>query len=268
VSLNLRDTTPLDHEPEPLLARIRRIVGAGLMGGVAVTVLGLLGHEVAVGAAFEVHRVEIAGNVRASDVAVRHLANLRTGTHLSQVDLQQAVTGVQAHPWVARAEGRLLFPSGVQILVEEHEPVMLLALDQLWYVDAQGTVFRQADARDLDYPVLSGVEPSLVTEHPALARAILAQASDILDATAGHPQAGPDQLSEVRFDRRAGFTLVLRTGTELVLGFDDVDRRIDRFDRLVQAGFDPTSPNRVDLGGRRVAVAAPLVPPAPPAPAG
>lgn len=268
MSLNLRESTPLDHEPEPILARVRRLVGAGLMGGVAVTVVGLLGHEVAVGAAFEVHRIEVAGNVRASDVAVRHLADLRTGTHLSQVDLQRAVAGVQAHPWVARAEGRLLFPSGVQILVEEYEPVLLLALDEMWYVDAQGTVFRQADARDLDYPVLSGVEPSLVAEHPDIARAILAQASDILDATAGHPQAGPDMLSEVRFDRRSGFTLVLRTGTELVLGFDDVDRRINRFDRLVQAGFDPTSPHRVDLGGRRVAVAAPLEPPATPAPAG
>lgn len=268
MSLNLRDTTPLDHEPEPLLARIRRVVGAGLTGGITVTVLGLLAHEVAVGAAFEVHRVEVAGNVRVSDVAVRHLADLRVGTHLSQVDLQQAVASVQQHPWVARAEGRLLFPSGVQILVEEHQPVMLLALEQLWYVDAHGTVFRRADGVDLDYPVLSGVDPTLVSEHPEVARAVLAQAADILDATAGHPHAGPDHVSELRFDDRAGFTMVLRSGTELVLGFDDVDRRIERFDRLVGAGFDPTSPHRVDLGGRRVAVAAPLEAPPPPAPAG
>ncbi|MEC8422641.1 MAG: hypothetical protein VX000_02625, partial [Myxococcota bacterium] len=70
------------------------------------------------------------------------------------------------------------------------------------------------------------------------------------------------------FDRRAGFSLVLRTGTELVLGFDEADRRLERFDRLVQAGFNPESPHRVDLGGSRVAVAAPLAPPAPAAPAG
>lgn len=268
MSLNLRASTPLDHEPEPLQARVRRVVGAGVIGGIAATVAGLMVHEVAVGAAFEVHRVDVAGNVRVSDVALRHLADIRTGTHLAEVDLQQAVAGVQAHPWVARAEGRLLFPSGVQILVEEHQPVMLLALEQLWYVNGSGSVFRQADGADLDYPVLSGMDPALVSDHPDVARAVLAEATDILDATAGHPLVGADHLSELRFDARAGFTLVLRSGTELVVGFDEIDDRIERFDRMVGAGFDPSAPHRVDLGGRRVAVAAPLDAAPPPVPAG
>ena len=268
MSLNLHDSTPLGHEPEPLMARVRRVVGAGLIGGVAVTVAGLMAHEIAVGPAFEVHRIDVAGNVRVSDVALRHLADIRTGTHMSQVDLQRAVAGVQAHPWVARAEGRMLFPSGVQILVEEHQPVMLLALEHLWYVDDAGNVFRQADGADLDYPVLSGMDSALVEEHPDVARAVIMSATDVLDATAGHPQLGADHLSEVRFDARAGFTLILRSGTELVVGFDDIDQRIERFDRLVSAGFDPSAPHRVDLGGRRVAVAAPLDLPPPPVPAG
>ena len=268
MSLNLRESTPLGHEPEPLQARVRRVVGTGVAGGLAVTVAGLIVHEVAVGAAFEVHRVDIAGNVRVSDVALRHLADIRSGTHLGEVDLQQAVAGVQAHPWVARAEGRLLFPSGVQILVEEHQPVMLLALEQLWYVDGHGRVFRQADGADLDYPVLNGMDPALVTDRPDVARAVLTEATDILDATAGHPLVGADHLSELRFDASAGFTMILRSGTELVIGFDDIDVRIDRFDRLVDSGFDPSAPHRIDLGGRRVAVAAPLDAAAPPVPAG
>lgn len=258
MSLHFRDTLPLDHEPEPLLARARRVLGAGLAGALAVTVLGLLAHEVANGAAWEVYEVEVVGNVRASDVALRHLADVRDGTHLSAVDLRRSVERVERHPWVARAEARRVFPSGVEIVVQEHEPAMLLALDELWYVDARGEVFLAADTSDLDYPVLTGLSPAVAEQHPQLAQGLILHALDVVDAARGHETAGPEHISELRFDESTGFTLVLRTGTELVLGFDHIDERLGRLDQLVAAGFDPATPQRLDLAGDRVAVATPL----------
>jgi cell division septal protein FtsQ len=262
VSLHFRDTLPLDHEPGPLLARARRVLGAGLAGAVAVTVVGLLAHEVAHGAAWEVYDVEVVGNVRSTDIALRHLADIRDGTHLSQVDLRRAVQRVEKHPWVSRAEARRVFPSGVAIVVEEHEPALLLALDELWYVDARGEVFLKADSGDLDYPILTGLSPAVAAQHPQLARALLRHALDVVDAARGHETAGPEHISELRFDDATGFTLVLRTGTELVLGFDHIDERLGRLDRLVAAGFDPRTPQRLDLAGDRIAVATPLDRPA------
>ena len=250
---------PLLGPPERRwLPRALRVVGAGLLGGVLAVAAGLMLHDVAVGDVWEVHTIEVTGNTHASDAALRHLADVRAGQHLAAVDLQRTVQSVVQHPWVRRAEARRIFPSTISIVVEEHEPRLLLALDELWYVDAGGLPFKRARAGSLDFPVLTGLDPALAEDHPRVARAVIRRGLDILDAAEGHPVADPARLSELRFDGQVGFTLVLRSGTELVVGFDQPGERLDRLDRLVAVGLDPTVPQRIDLDAGSVAIATPL----------
>ena len=49
-------------------------------------------------------------------------------------------------------------PGAVEIHVREHEPKMLLALNDLWLVSNEGEVFKRADSGALDYPVLGVVD--------------------------------------------------------------------------------------------------------------
>ena len=259
-------TGPLLGPPERRwLPRAMRVLGAGLLGGVLVIAAGLMAHQVAVGDVWEVHTIEVTGNTHASDAALRHLSDVREGEHLASVDLQRTVQGVVQHPWVRRAEARRIFPSTISIVVEEHEPALLLALDELWYVDHAGLPFKRAHTGSLDFPVLTGLDPELARQHPRAARAVLRRAIDILDVSAGHPVVDPARLSELRFDQQVGFTLVLRSGTELIVGFDRPGDRLDRLDRLVTAGLDPAVPQRVDLDAGSVAIATPLDPPGDPA---
>lgn len=255
------------HHPElgaPSVDRWQRaksalcVLGAGLAGGVVLTVTGLLVHQIAEGEAWEVQEVVVAGNVRVSDTAVRHLADIRRGTHLFQVDLQHAVDAVQQNVWVRSAEARRVVPGTVEIVVHEHEPAMLVALDRLWYADRRGMPFAPAKTDDLDYPVVTGIDQRLAEARPDLARAITLGALRILDTVDGDPRLGPDQVSELRFDDRFGFTMVLRSGTEIILGFDAPDDRLDRLDRMVAQGLDLERPHRVDLDIDTVAIATPL----------
>jgi cell division protein FtsQ len=237
---------------------LRRAVSTGIAGGVVATVIGLVAHELAEGEAWEVSSVQVVGNVRVSDEAVRHLADIRTGEHLFAVDLEGALHRVAAHPWVARAEARRLVPGTVELVIEEHEPVLLLALDELWYLDRAGRPFALARTDDLDYPLLTGLDPRLVDARPDLAAAVVQGALHLLAAVDGNPRAGVDQLSELRFDGELGFTLVLRNGTELVMGFGDPQTPLHRLDQLIRAGLDIGRPHRVDLDADRVAVVTPL----------
>lgn len=248
----------LDPPKRSLLPRALRVCGASLLGSVLTIAGGLMLHELAVGAVWEVHQVEITGNTHASDLALRHLADVQPGSHLAAVDLQRSVEGVVSHPWVRRAEARRVFPSTVSIVVEEHEPTLILALDELWYVDEGGLPFKRARGGSMDFPVLTGIEPWLAEDHPRVARAVIRQAIDILDVAGGHAVADPAQVSELRFDRALGFTLVLRNGTELLLGFDRASDRLDRLDRLIAVGLDPTVPQRIDLDAGEVVTATPL----------
>jgi hypothetical protein len=237
---------------------VARVLGAGVAGGLFVTVVGLLSHQVATGAHWEVDSVEVAGNLQSSETAIRHLANISPGTHLFTVDLRGVATRVEQHPWVSRVEVRRLLPSTVEIVVEEHQPVMLLALDRLWLIDADGRPFRQARGEQLDHPLLTGLDTQLADAHPDLTNAVVQGALRILDAAKGHPWIGPATISELRFDARLGYVIVDRNGSEYILGFGAPTDAFVRLDRLVAAGLDTSIPQRIDLDAGSVAIATPL----------
>ncbi len=263
--------TPLrssDDRPVDLWDRARTVLAAGLGGGLVVTALGLGVVHVLENESWEVHRITISGNQHASDIELRHLADVHAGAHLFSVDLTHAVANMERHPWVRSAEARRGFPGSVELIVEEYHPELLLALNGLWYVDSEGRPFKRALSDDLDYPVLTGIDPDLAAARPELAAAIVAGALRVLAATSDHPSMGRARTSEVHFDPRIGFILVLRNGTELVLGFSAPAEPLARLDRLVAAGLNLDKPQRIDLDGENVAIASPLrdfrAPPPPP----
>lgn len=256
--------SPTLHEPEfrdatpDLWTRIARVLGAGIGGGLFVTVVGLLGHQVVTGEHWEVDQVAVAGNLRASDTAIRHLADIPPDAHLLAVDLGALAARVETHPWVRHVEVRRLLPGTLEVVVEEHEPALLLALDRLWLVDADGRPFKLARGEDLDHPIVTGIDRQLADLHPELAQAVVQGALRVMEASDGHPWVGPATVSEVHFDDRLGYHLVTRKGSELILGFGDPDDALARLDRLIEAGLDLSIPQRVDLDAGAVAIATPL----------
>jgi len=253
-----RTVNSLLERPPSLLRRILRVWIWGLSGGVLTTIAGLFIHHAIQGAEFRVYEVRFEGNTRSTSAQLRHLSDVRTEQHLLTVDLDRAVTGVEQHPWIRSATARLSYPSTVTISVSEHKPQMLLALTELWYVNEEGQPFRRALGHDLDYPILTGIEPDFAGANPELTSAIIGRSLDLLDSTALPPLYGSESISEIRFHTRVGFALVLRGGTEIVLGFADPAERISRLSLMVDAGLDLSTPQHIDLVAEKVATAGPL----------
>ena len=55
-----------------------------------------------------------------------------------------------------------------------------------------------------------------------------------------------------------GFTVVLRSGSELLLGWHAPEAPFERLARMVDAGLDLGTPHRIDLASDRLAIATPL----------
>jgi hypothetical protein len=223
-----------------------------------VTGASLAWHHFEEAPEWEVHEVSIEGNERASSPAIMHLANIRQSDHLLDVDLEQTRAEVERHPWVKSAYITREYPSTIHIDVEEYEPLMLLALERLYYVDQDGTPFRTASSEDLDYPTLTGIRPDLAQNQPDHARAVIAGALRLYEAIEDHERVGPKQLSEIHFSSEYGFELVLRRGSRLVFGIGDPAEPLTRLNRLLGIGLDLDSPQRVDLDADTVAVATPI----------
>ncbi len=206
------------------------------------------------------------GRTHVTGAEIRHLADVRLGQPLWRVDLGRVVDGVARHPWVDEAQARRRWPGTVVVRITEHVPAILLEHEGLYYVDAEGAVFKRACASDLDYPVLTGIDPEIVHRHPEYARRVVRAGLALLSAVEDAGEFATREVSEIRFHPQDGFAVVLRTGTELAFGFSDPRDRSGRLARLRAAGFDPTVRQRVDLAPEEVAVAvplplAPLVPP-------
>lgn len=224
----------------------------------------LAGRALAVNPAWRVSEVSFVGATRATEGELRHLSDLRSGAHLLRADLDRAVEGVSRHPWVRAANARRVYPGTIEITVEEYQPVLMLALDRLWYVDVTGVPFMPATTDDLDYPVLTGLDPKQAEADPDLGRAVIDGALRVLVAwndralAPGSELAAGAAISEVHFSPSHGYDLVLRSGTRLILGFGDPAVPLGRLDRLVKAGLDLARPQDVDLDMKSVAVATPL----------
>ncbi|MCB9780002.1 MAG: FtsQ-type POTRA domain-containing protein [Alphaproteobacteria bacterium] len=235
------------------------MIGAGVLGAVVVTAGGLAVNHVQQDPSFRVEAVEIVGNQRASVAQLRHLADVAPEAHLGTVQLDHVRRGVERHPWVRQATVSRAFPSTLRIEVVEHQPVLLLSLDQLWYLDADGRPIKRAEADDLDYPVITGLSPALADQRPELAAAVVAGALRVLAACDGHPVYA-DDISEIHHDPTKGYELVLRSGTRLILGSGSPQAPFTRLQRMVELGLDLDTPQRIDLDIESVAVATPLPP--------
>ncbi len=202
-------------------------------------------------------RLDVVGNDRADVVQLRHLARLPEGEPLVLLDLESAVAGVQRHPWVQSASASRRFPNTVVIEVVERTPVALVQLAGLYLVDAEGTLFARAGEGDLDHPILSGLDPALASGQPELSRRLVRTGLDWLAAAQAQGGLAEADISELHFNVKTGYTLYLRNGGEVLLGFTG-NERVARLSMLTARGLDLRSPHRVDLATDRVAVVTPL----------
>ena len=114
---------------------------------------------------FKVRMVEVRGNHRTSKPHIEELSGVvRYHSSLLGLDRTAIARRVEQDAWVRRAKVRLIWPSTVEIDVEEHRPVALLNREsggrpQLYYVDADGEPFLAVTpGQDVDYPVITGMD--------------------------------------------------------------------------------------------------------------
>lgn len=205
-----------------------------------------------------VREVRFEGNTRASEAALRHLADIPNGTGLLGVDLRRAARGVERHPWVREAYGRYTW-RGVALVVEEHRVVALAHLgDRLVYVDERGVPFLAARTDDLDHPVISGLDAELAALHPSMVPVVLRDATGLLDSLDARGLVPPSDISEISFRPTRGFTVHLRSGAQLLFGLDQHPAQLGRLAALVAEGVDLHQRVHVDLAPSRVAIVRPI----------
>ncbi len=180
---------------------------------------------------FSVREIQVRGSDKVSGNEIVAITGLKRGMNIWQVDPVAIEKKVAKHPWVRRVLVRREFPRRIVIDVEERMPKAIVALRKLYYVDADGVLFKEvATGENVKYPLLTGLRAEDLMASDPVTRKRIREALRLSDLMAQRAHT----LSEIHFDapdRVAVYTT--RYPVALHMGWGDWEDKLGRLDRLL-----------------------------------
>ena len=180
---------------------------------------------------FFVREIQVRGGERVGGDEIVAMAGLRHGMNIWKIEPGGIERKVAKHPWVRRVLVRREFPRRVVIEVEERAPKAVVALGQLYYVDADGVIFKEVGAgENVNFPLLTGLRPEQLARTNPTLRGRIQEAVRLGDLMAKDSRT----LSEIHFDE-SGRLVVYTTAfpVALKMGWGDWDAKLKRLDRVL-----------------------------------
>ncbi len=142
-------------------AHFSAVTKIAIAGGAALAVAGglELGYRAATRSeSFALQTITVEGATRSTEGEILALAGVERGDNLLVLEVHELEAAIARHPWVARATVSRRLPHTLSIRIEEHDPVALVALGNLYYVDRAGDVVKRYTADEHEsLPVITGV---------------------------------------------------------------------------------------------------------------
>lgn len=177
-------------------------------------------------------RVVTSGRIDAQQICDR--SEIRRGSSMFDLDLDQIGARIEEDPWIATARVERVFPRNVTVEVTEYEPAAIVNLGCLYYVAADGTVFKPLEMGEkIDYPLLTGIEQKDILERPEEVRQLFAGAVRLSAVLRSRASFDLGKVSEIHIDATEGYDLMtLAGGVPIRIGFDDFEMKLNRLERI------------------------------------
>jgi len=180
---------------------------------------------------FSVREIQVRGGEKISGNEIVTIAGLRQGMNIWKIDPAEIETKIAKHPWVRRVLVHREFPRRITIDVEERAPRAIVAVRKLYYVDADGVLFKEVEAGDsMNFPMLTGISAAQLMAPDQAMRKQIREAVRLSDLMVQRSY----QVSELHFD--APDRLVVFTNefpVALHMGWGNWEDKLSRLGRLM-----------------------------------
>ena len=183
---------------------------------------------------FRLKNIAVSGGTHLSREEIIGIAGAETGRDLLRLNLRRMGDQLAQNPWVERVHVRRLLPDTLSIAVTERQPLAVVSMGYLYYLDSKGTVFKVLNQGDkLDYPVVTGFSEEDLSKDPAGTREALRSTCSLLQILREKGAFILADVSEIHYDKGYGFTLFTASGALPVkVGSRDFAAKIERFARI------------------------------------
>ncbi len=181
----------------------------------------------------DANKIKIEGLRRITREQLLTLAHLGPGASLLAIKPPLLEGALESHPWIARAAvERQWWSRQIVIRLVERDPVALINLGELYYVDRRGVLFKPAlMGGAYDFPVITGLKKEQFSQVPDKVPEDLALVFKLMDELKFvKPPLYLGNISEIHLDRERGLSVIpSRAGWRVDLGFKDFQEKLTRF---------------------------------------
>ena len=220
------------------LKKYLRPLGRIALGLTAVTIAGLIlfvAYRTLNSATFfRIKTIDVSSSKRLTREEILAISGVEPGRDLARLNLKRMGEQLSQNPWVETVHIRRYFPDALSIDITEREPVAVINMGFIYYLDQKGNVFKVLNQGDrLDYPVITGFSEEDLNKSPLATKEALKTTCELLAILRDKGAFILADVSEIHYDKGYGFTMFTASGALPVkIGSGDFIAKIERFARI------------------------------------
>ena len=183
---------------------------------------------------FRLKTIEVSSSKRLTREEILAIGGIEPGRDLARLDLKLVGEQLALNPWVETVHIRRYFPDALSITITEREPLAVVNMGFIYYLDKKGNVFKVLNHGDrLDYPVITGFSEEDLNKDPAATKEALKATCELLTILREKGAFILADVSEIHYDKGYGFTMFTASDALPVkIGLGDFGAKVERFARI------------------------------------
>ncbi len=183
----------------------------------------------------DINNIVVTGTHRFNRNQILEMAHLDARTNLLALKPNLVEHALMSHPWIAKAELSRHWPNHITLRLTERIPLALVQLDDLYYIDKTGSLFKPSSPSDPhDFPVITGLTRDQFPAGQTSPSMIVSQTLDLLKFL--QDNTGPlksSLVAEINVDPERGFTLYISgVKTAFYLGSTNLPEKIEKLTKV------------------------------------
>ena len=178
--------------------------------------------------------IDVSSTKRLTREEILGLAGVEAGKDLLRMNLKRMGEHILVNPWVETVRINRYFPNSISITITEREPLAIVNMGFIYYLDKNANVFKVLNQGDkLDYPVVTGFSEEELSSDPKGTKEALKSTCELLKILREKGAFILADVSEIHYDKGYGFTMFTASGALPVkIGSGEFTSKIERFARI------------------------------------